>query len=306
MNKMSVFFVAILSMGLTFGCASDPSVSGNERQSKPGNFAIISYNVLYGFNHGKSLKIGADWINEQKPNVVALQELNGFNKKRLEQTAGLWGHSYSEILKEPGFPVGLTSKEPIETIEKRLKGMHHGFLHCKTSGINFIVVHLAPFDFRKRQKETSAICAKVRNLIESNEMLVVLGDFNAVSPLDKEYLDSKSELLEFLIAKDKSYLRRQNLDNGRFDFSVMQKFLDFGLEDVCYKLLKDTRELDGSLPTMIRGRQAHAKFLRRIDYVLMDKNLSQNTVYAAIPREGNVNWISDHYPVVIRLHLSEK
>jgi endonuclease/exonuclease/phosphatase family metal-dependent hydrolase len=86
----------------------------------------------------------------------------------------------------------------------------------------------------------------------------------------------------------------------------MQKFLDFGLEDVCYKLLKDTRELDGSLPTMIRGRQAHAKFLRRIDYVLMDKNLSQNTVYAAIPREGNVNWISDHYPVVIRLHLSEK
>ncbi|MEA3360956.1 MAG: endonuclease/exonuclease/phosphatase family protein [Thermodesulfobacteriota bacterium] len=173
----------MLLTGLTVGCASDPSISGNERQSKPGNFGIVSYNVLYGFNHGKRLKLGADWINEQKPNVVALQELNGFNKKKLEETAALWGHRYSEILKERGFPVGLTSREPIETIEKRLKGMHHGFLHCKTSGMNFIVVHLAPFDFRKRQKEAYAICAKVRDLIESNEMFVVLGDFNAVSPL---------------------------------------------------------------------------------------------------------------------------
>ena len=38
---------------------------------------IVNWNVLYGFNHKKSVKQGANWIKKQAADVVALQELNG-------------------------------------------------------------------------------------------------------------------------------------------------------------------------------------------------------------------------------------
>ena len=40
---------------------------------------IVNWNVLYGFNHKKSVKQGANWIKKQAADVVALQELNGHN-----------------------------------------------------------------------------------------------------------------------------------------------------------------------------------------------------------------------------------
>ena len=41
---------------------------------------IVNWNVLYGFNHKKSVKQGANWIKKQAADVVALQELNGHDQ----------------------------------------------------------------------------------------------------------------------------------------------------------------------------------------------------------------------------------
>ncbi len=112
--------------------------------AKQKNFRVVCWNVLYGFNHHKSVKEGVQWLAKQQPDVVALQELNGNTAKSLAKLAKQWGHGYSAILKENGFPVGLTSKQPIEVIERRVKGFHHGYLHCKTSGVHFFVVHFWP------------------------------------------------------------------------------------------------------------------------------------------------------------------
>ncbi|MDA7619379.1 hypothetical protein N8655_02105, partial [bacterium] len=98
---------------------------------------VVNWNVLYGFNHQKSVKQGANWIKKQAADVVALQELNGHNQARLEEVAAEWGHDHAAILKKEGFPVGLTSSQPVEVIERRVKGFHHGYLHCKTHGIHF-------------------------------------------------------------------------------------------------------------------------------------------------------------------------
>ncbi|MFT5153166.1 MAG: hypothetical protein ACI841_003166, partial [Planctomycetota bacterium] len=48
---------------------------------------IVSWNVLYGFNHGRSIEEGAQWIREQHADVLALQELNGFTAESLQGTA---------------------------------------------------------------------------------------------------------------------------------------------------------------------------------------------------------------------------
>ncbi|MBT6102439.1 MAG: hypothetical protein HOH62_00925, partial [Verrucomicrobia bacterium] len=110
---------------------------------------IVNWNVLYGFNYKKSVKQGANWIKKQAADVVALQELNGHNQVGLKEVAAEWGHDHAAILKKGGFPVGLTSSQPIEVIERRVKGFHHGYLHCKTHGIHFFVVHFWPGKYRE-------------------------------------------------------------------------------------------------------------------------------------------------------------
>ena len=83
---------------------------------------VVNWNVLYGFNHQKSVKQGANWIKKQAADVVALQELNGHNQARLEEVAAEWGHDHAAILKKGGFPVGLTSSQPIEGIGAESRG----------------------------------------------------------------------------------------------------------------------------------------------------------------------------------------
>ena len=63
-----------------------------------------------------------EWIKNQHADVVALQELNGQTNESFKDLAEGWGHDHAVLLKEEGFPVGLTSKMPVEVIEKRVEG----------------------------------------------------------------------------------------------------------------------------------------------------------------------------------------
>ena len=56
--------------------------------AKAETLRILTYNVLLGFNHGKAPEVGAKWIADQKPDIVALQELNGFKQGTLEKSPG--------------------------------------------------------------------------------------------------------------------------------------------------------------------------------------------------------------------------
>lgn len=49
-----------------------------------------------------------------------------------------WGHGYSVLLKEEGYPVGLSSKTPIKVKTKMLGGLWHGMLHIETAAIDFL------------------------------------------------------------------------------------------------------------------------------------------------------------------------
>ena len=42
-------------------------------KSQKVDLKIVNWNVLYGFNHGKSVEKGAKWIAAQAPSVVALR-----------------------------------------------------------------------------------------------------------------------------------------------------------------------------------------------------------------------------------------
>jgi len=244
-------------------------------------FTVVSYNVWNGFNEKSAVQMGIEWIEAQDADVVALQELVGIDASELSNIAAEWGHSHSAILKERGYPVGITSRTPIEIIERRLDGMHHGFLHARTSDYHFFVVHLAPGENRLdvRKREVEILTPVLTPLIKSREAVIVLGDFNDVSPLDVS-------------------------DESR-DVSVIQGFLTMGLVDSVHQLAKSSGGSPrGTFPTRTFTPEAtqeqHESKTRRIDYVFVTENLNKLVESAESPRHPDLDVISDHYPVVIQ------
>jgi exodeoxyribonuclease III len=270
---------------------------------------ILSYNVWVGFNRGESTDKGVDWIKDQKPDVVALQELVGVKQTGLVTLGERWGHPHAEILRDEGYPVGITSRTPIKVIERRTEKMHHGYLHVETAGVQFFVVHLSPFRYRMRNHEAKIICEALDPLLKSGEPVIVLGDFNAVSPLDAEALSTKTALLERMSKSDAGNAKLENLRDGAFDFNVLQQFYDGGLVDQCYERLHMRPDFKGTFPSRIFDPEqpwaVYEAQLRRIDYVLMDPATAKRATQVEIVRDGVVNEISDHYPIVVEMASAE-
>lgn len=241
--------------------------------------------------------------------MLALQELVGITGLQLAQLAKQWDHPYAAILKEGGYPVGITSKTPIRVVDRVLKGMHHGFLWVETAGIDFFVVHLSPHKYKHRRREADIICDRVEKQLKAGKHVVALGDFNAVSPLDLDYLASMETLRQQLTENDEKNPNVENLVEGRFDFKPIQRFLNTGLRDACWEIGQASPMPNGSYPSRILAPddtdQQHAEKLRRIDYVMMDPGLTKRMVEAEIVRDGGVDEISDHYPVVVRIDRSK-
>jgi endonuclease/exonuclease/phosphatase family metal-dependent hydrolase len=258
---------------------------------------ILTYNVLYGFNHGRAPEIGAKWIDEQKPDIVALQELNSFKQGTLEKISKNWNHKYAVILKEKGFPVGLTANSEITIIEKRLDGMWHGYLHCKVKGIHLFVVHLSPSQHAFRMKEAKLLSEKAKPLLAAGESVLILGDFNCNSPLDRKWLNARPKDEEAI--DEKTTQRRAG--NADPDYAVMSQFLALGLIDLVHARQPGAELQRGTFATRLlpqyRTDEQRKDKTWRIDFILADPTLAKRCSSARIPRDKEVDLISDHYPV---------
>ena len=99
---------------------------------------VMTYNIWNGFDWGKDTKRKQDWIKwiqSKNPDVLALQELCGYDEEQLKADAAKWGHNHVKILKTAGYPVGLTSRKPIQIKKRVIDDLWHGLLHCETYGI---------------------------------------------------------------------------------------------------------------------------------------------------------------------------
>ena len=67
------------------------------------------------------------------------------------------GHPHTALLKEVGFPTGITSKYPIEDLKKTTKGYHHGMLSCKIAGLQIYNIHLHPGHWEIRHQEVDLL-----------------------------------------------------------------------------------------------------------------------------------------------------
>ena len=82
----------------------------------------MSYNVWYGFTKKPERKANyLKFMQAQAPDVVSLQELNHYTPEKLADDARAWGHPYSVLLKEKGFPTGITSSHPITAVKRTIE-----------------------------------------------------------------------------------------------------------------------------------------------------------------------------------------
>lgn len=255
---------------------------------------LITHNVWYGFTQVPDRKIlWLEWMKEQKPDVVSLQELNEYTADKLAGDARVWGHPYSVLLKEEGFPTGITSRYPIEDIRKYREGFHHGLIRVSIRGIYFYVIHLHPSNWEIRSREVDQILADIRGL-PGDAKIILAGDFNTFSPVDSVYYQ-KEQLVPFFQARDEAY-NEKNLRNGQLDYSVIEKLMRDGLVDVEYQIRSDDYRFTGSFPTRVE-KEGDDGDPRRLDYVFVSKNLADQVMGAQIIANDTTWILSDHLPV---------
>lgn len=272
---------------------------------------VISYNIWNGFDWGKDTDRKSkfiDWVNTQKPDVFALQELCGYTQEKLLADAKKWGHNYAEILKTSGYSVGITSNKPIEVKEKILEEMHHGALHCKVDGIDIFVIHFSPFSYQKRREEAKIILDKLSKLSKEQNKYLVLGDFNALSPFDAHLYKDKTWILEDMKASEKEHGHVRNLLNDELEYGVIGSLLGYPLIDVTQKFTS-TWDDRVSCPTQVfedekgKGRPKNST---RIDYILTSDFLAKKCVNAKVLNKEETYYLSDHYPVLAEFDLNSK
>ncbi|WP_426792369.1 endonuclease/exonuclease/phosphatase family protein [Sphingobacterium sp. WOUb80] len=265
---------------------------------------IVSYNVLYGLkkdsvNIDRFVNFAQDW----KPDVIALEEMNGYTQKTLEQLGQRIGHDYVLQSKEDGFPVAITSKYPLVNFRKVTENMWHSYIYAKIKGIHFFVIHFSPFSYQKRLKEVTDILAQV-NEIPGNEPVLIMGDFNSLDISDKDKYGK--EVLDAMKQNEQKNDHIRNLRNGAIDYSVLSKLHDAGFQDT-YRLLH--KEFESSVPTFKDGngniKQNNTGHPKRIDFIWANSAAAARITKSGIIKNEYTHYISDHYPTFIEFTLSK-
>ena len=278
-------------------------VTSNGQPAGKEKLRVISYNIWNGFEHDASRRANfINWIKGQQPDILAMTELVGFTEKDLGQLASEYGHKYYAIVKEEGYPVGITSNEPITVVKKQMEGFWHGMLHVKTHGLNMIVTHLSPHDWKFRLKEAQMLTSYIQDNQLDNCM--VMGDFNAYSPFDADWVETHAQLIENRQKWDAEQEAYRNMRDGRFDYSVLSKFLSIGLTDICRLYVPADKRTTFPAAFLYGWQHGDTRLHgigERLDYILVSPSLVSRCLDARIHNGIETEGISDHYPVSVDL-----
>ena len=277
----SLMILAIV-ICLCFSCANSIGAVTQPR------LRVISLNVYVGFHqdekrHANALK----WVAEQNPDVVALQELNGYTIERLQKDARSWGHSYVQLCEvKTGFHLGLTSRKPIKNVHLITKdGIWHGIIHGETFGVDFFVLHLAPKDEGFRLAETKIVWREIMNIQSDDRPSVLLGDFNSACRFDlvkDVYLQHAS--------KEEPKVRKH------LGFALMDQYLSEGLVDLVHQEGGPATVKQASYPSLLKLNGT--PWYCRIDFILASSSLAKKCRMARVVKDLETGQLSDHYPVM--------
>lgn len=219
--------------------------------------------------------------------IVGLNEAFGWERDPpIADVARECGFRASVLYKMEGngLPLAVMARTPIRLIERRATGFDNGFLHVVAGGIHFVTTHLSPRDSMLREHEAAALAGAIR----VSEPLLLAGDLNTLSPLDRG-LHAAAGLRD-LFANDEG-LARKFLRNGAINYRPMQILMDSGLHD-----LGPLGAAAFTVPTPLNQDPMHVARMR-LDYFMANTAMLRLTPRASIIHDRGVEMLSDHYPI---------
>ena len=283
-----------------------PASAWPNDEAKPEKLRIITHNVWYGFTKKSEPRYTnwKRWMKAQAPDVVSLQELNTYTEERLRADAESWGHPYSVLLKEDGFPTGITSRYPINDVKRIRRGFHHGLLRCRIQGIWFYVIHFHPSNFQWRIDEAALLKQDVESLPRRESASCIGRRFQWLLPGDKSHYDSDELLVPFFKRLDQKNSSARNLNDGRIDYGGIQAILEQGYTDLIASHRSPQLPFVGTFPGALVSDQDHGTD-RRLDYIFVSPSLREQVESVAILRDPCTEMLSDHIPVTATIRLRE-
>lgn len=255
---------------------------------------LISYNILEGMKLDKADDFDnfVAWVREQDPDILALQEANKLSQEQLEAVANRYGHEYvvTNLKSDDNYPVALTSRYPIEVVQKITDKVSHGAIHARIKGIDIVVLHLWPQSYAPSEGfsgySPTAADGDAYRLEEIERMLeqtirryperrnwLMTGDFNSHSELDAA-----------------AHASARNYD-------VHNTILTSGYFD-CLRYAHDY--FIRSTPTAYGGWVEGAGTVgSRIDFVYGSKTLLPDITRSWIIQDAFTDAYSDHYPCLL-------
>ncbi|MNK49548.1 Endonuclease/Exonuclease/phosphatase family protein [compost metagenome] len=249
---------------------------------------VLSYNIYEGFRGDETTITNfKKWADTLKADVIAFQEMKYFTKASLKTFAAEMGYPYTVMFHESGLPLALVSRHPITNIKSVPSDLH--LIEAQILGYHFFVVHLNAATYEKRQQEMSIIMDRV-NKISDKEKILMMGDFNNMSPQDAKDYDNTAKM-NLVAQSEINNPGTKILNNGKIDYTVIQTLLDNGFYDT-WKMFRTGYEK--SAPTKLRTHNNYT----RIDYIFVNKTLSNDYTKAYMVKDDFTDYASDHYPMV--------
>jgi exodeoxyribonuclease-3 len=253
-------------------------------------------------------------IRRQAPDVLALQELRGFDRSRsrrlseLADAVGMRAYLAPSVL---GQPVAVLVRPPgrITATAAARWQLHHAAavvtVATDRGPLTVVSTHLNPFSPDRRLREarwllarygpaparfgrgpgwTGGLAARVQR------MIVVAGDLNALDPWSDHH--------ERIARLRQPYRKRHLRDDDQVDTRTVAAFDAAGLGDVW----RVAGTGDGLTAPTTRGGGREFSGMR-LDYVLASPPVVELASCARVVRGDETEYASDHYPLTVELDL---
>lgn len=248
---------------------------------------FVSYNLYEGAQDTYTQL--QDFLGEQQPDVLCLQEANGWNDgnpKRIDdfgENVGLPHHVYGNS--NTRFKLATFLEYAPISSHVRTEGFWHSAIRTTVeyngSLLNIWNIHLDPKEEDKRVAEVERLLI----LINPHEQTIITGDFNSLSEADN-YPDN---LIDKLTAQS---IAKFGTDRLRFD--VTKRLAEAGFVDAATELGVATN----TVPTPANQDANHAVEMR-LDYMFVSSGLVKHIKSITVPKTSLTDKISDHYPIVL-------
>ncbi|MGC4770784.1 endonuclease/exonuclease/phosphatase family protein [Micromonospora sp. DT44] len=238
-------------------------------------------------------------VDQQAPDVLALQELRGFDRAGLMDTiadrVGMTPHLARSCF---GQPVAVLVRPPYRVLAAGplRRPLHHAAARVVVSTpagpLTVVGTHLYPYSGGRRRMEVDWLVAALRRA--PGPLTLLAGDLNSLDPT----VDHTARLDGLPALYKRRHLRRRG---GAVDTRAVARLLAADLVDLWPCANADAPEAAGlTVPTRFGGAEFAGM---RLDYLLGSRAVAERVRGCRVIRDAATDTASDHYPLLATIDL---